>query len=273
MHKVQLAGHALPTLGQGTWRMGEDPSRRQEEIAALRLGLELGLQVIDTAEMYADGAAESLVGEAIRGVSEPLYLVSKVYPHNASADGVVTACERSLRRLGVERLDLYLLHWPGEYPLEETVAGFERLRADGKIGAWGLSNFDVADLHGEALQGCATQQVLYNPEARGVEFDLMPWAAEHGMPVMAYCPIAQGGRFLEHPTLQAIAVRHRVTPAEVCLAWVIRSGQVLAIPKAVDPVHVRLNARAAQLVLTAEDLADMDKAFAPPTRKQRLRMV
>ena len=273
MPAVQLAGTPLPAIGQGTWRMGEDPARRKEEIAALRLGLELGLQVIDTAEMYGDGAAESLVGEAIEGATEPVYLVSKVYPFNASRAGVVAACEGSLRRLGVERLDLYLLHWPGEYPLDETLEGFEQLRASGKIAAWGLSNFDVPALEGQPLQGCATQQVLYNPEARGIEFDLLPWAVEHQMPIMAYCPLGQGGRFLHHPALQAIAVRRKVTPAEVCLAWVIRSGQVMAIPKAVDPVHVRLNARAANLVLDAQDLADMDAAFAAPLRKQRLKVV
>jgi diketogulonate reductase-like aldo/keto reductase len=273
MQPVQLAGHDLPPIGQGTWHMGEDPSRRQDEIAALRLGLELGLTVIDTAEMYADGEAERVVGEAIRGVTEPLYLVSKVYPHNASREGVVKACERSLQRLGVDRLDLYLLHWPGQYPLEDTLEGFEHLRAAGKIGAWGLSNFDVPDLQGVGLDNCATQQVLYNPQARGIEFDLLPWALERKMPIMAYCPIAQGGRFLEHPALQQIAVRQKVTPAEVCLAWVIRSGPIMAIPKAVDPVHVRLNARAAQLVLTAQDLLALDAAFPPPARKQRLKVV
>ncbi|MBF7141124.1 MULTISPECIES: aldo/keto reductase [Pseudomonas] len=273
MQPVQLAGHALPPIGQGTWHMGEDPDRRQDEIAALRLGLELGLTVIDTAEMYADGESEQVVAQAIRGVTDPFYLVSKVYPHNASRDGVVKACERSLKRLGVEHLDLYLLHWPGQYPLEDTLEGFERLRDAGKIAAWGLSNFDVPDLQGVALNGCATQQVLYNPEARGVEFDLLPWAEQRGMPVMAYCPLGQGGRFLDHPALQRIAARLTVTPAEVCLAWVIRSGHVMAIPKAVDPVHVRLNARAAQLTLAPEDLAALDAAFPPPGRKQRLRMV
>ena len=273
MRAVTLAGQALPPIGQGTWRMGEDPSRRQDEIAALRLGLELGLKVIDTAEMYGEGEAERLVGEALRGNTEPLYLVSKVYPHNASRNGVTAACERSLQRLGVERLDLYLLHWPGEYPLEETIEGFEQVREAGKIGAWGLSNFDLPDLQGTPLDNCATQQVLYNPEARGIEYDLLPWAAEQGAAIMAYCPLAQGGRFLDHPALQQIAVRHKVTPPEVCLAWVIRSGNVMAIPKAVDPVHVRLNARAAGLQLTPQDLAELDVAFPPPTRKQRLRMV
>lgn len=273
MRSVQLAGKAVPLIGQGTWRMGEDSQRREQEIAALRLGLELGLSLIDTAEMYAEGGAETLVGQALRGVSEPYYLVSKVYPHHASRQGVVSACERSLRRLGVDHLDLYLLHWPGNHPLEETLEGFETLRASGKIGAWGLSNFDLGDLADVDLRNCATQQVLYNPEARGIEYDLLPWARERRMPIMAYCPIAQGGRFLEHPALQEIAVRHRVTPAEVCLAWVIRSAGVIAIPKAVDPVHVRLNARAATLELCSEDLSRLDQAFPPPTRKQRLKMV
>lgn len=273
MRTLQLAGTALPLIGQGTWKMGEDPARREDEIAALRLGLELGLHVIDTAEMYGEGSAERLVGEAIKGVSDPFYLVSKVYPHNASRTGVVEACERSLKRLGVEHISLYLLHWPGQYPLEETLEGFERLRQSGKIGAWGLSNFDEPQLRQAALEGCATQQVLYNPEVRSIEFDLMPWAKARHMPIMAYCPIAQGGGLLQHPVLQQIAARRKVTPSQVCLAWVIRSGEVMAIPKAVDPVHVRLNARAAQLELTAEDLAELDAAFPAPNRKQRLRMV
>lgn len=273
MRTLQLAGTPLPVIGQGTWHMGEDPSRREDEIAALRLGLELGLQVIDTAEMYGEGSAERLVGAAIKGATDPVYLVSKVYPHNASRHGVIEACNRSLKRLGVEQIQLYLLHWPGQYPLEETLEGFQELLQSGKIGAWGLSNFDEPELKQASLEGCATQQVLYNPEARGIEFDLMPWASARHMPIMAYCPLAQGGGVLEHPVLQQIAARRKVTPSEVCLAWVVRSGEVMAIPKAVDPVHVRLNARAAQLELTAEDLAELDIAFPAPHRKQRLRMV
>lgn len=273
MNTLTLAGTAVPRIGQGTWRMGEDPSQRDAEVNALRLGIELGMTLVDTAEMYGEGGAEQVVGQALRGRREQVYLVSKVYPHNASQQGVVAACERSLKRLGTERLDLYLLHWPGAYPLEETVAGFEHLREQGKIGQWGVSNFDVADLVELPGQGCATNQVLYNPEARGVEFDLLPWCREHRMPAMAYCPIGQGGRFLQHPVIGELAAHHKVSPAEVCLAWAIRDGNTVAIPKAVDPVHVRLNARAAQLVLSAQDLAALDKAFVPPSRKQRLRMV
>ncbi|MFF7709279.1 aldo/keto reductase [Pseudomonas sp. NPDC007930] len=273
MNSVELAGNTLPAIGQGTWRMGEAREQRDAEVAALRLGIELGLKLIDTAEMYGEGGAEEVVGRAIAGLREQVYLVSKVYPHNASRQGVVQACERSLRRLGTEQLDLYLLHWPGSHPLEDTVAGFEQLREHGKIARWGVSNFDVADLQALPGAGCATNQVLYNPEARGVEYDLLPWCREQAMPVMAYCPIGQGGRFLEHPLLNQLAAKHQVSPAEVCLAWVIRDGNTLAIPKATDPVHVRLNARAAQLQLGAEDYAALDGAFAAPTRKQRLRMV
>lgn len=272
MNTIEIAGRRVPSIGQGTWHMGEDTRQRDAEIAALRLGIELGLTVIDTAEMYGEGGAEEVVGAAIAGLREQIYLVSKVYPHNASRQGVVQACERSLKRLGTDRIDLYLLHWPGAYPLEETAEGFEQLRAEGKIGHWGVSNFDKDELL-ELPAGCATNQVLYNPEARGVEFDLLPWCREQQMPVMAYCPIGQGGQFLGHPTLNALAAKHHVSPAEVCLAWVTRDGNTLAIPKAVDPVHVRLNARAAQLILDAEDLAALDSAFAAPTRKQRLRMV
>ncbi|UFH51591.1 aldo/keto reductase [Pseudomonas sp. KNUC1026] len=272
MNRIEIAGRSVPCIGQGTWRMGEDARQRDAEIAALRLGIELGLTLIDTAEMYGEGGAEEVVGAAIAGLREQIYLVSNVYPHNASRQGVVQACERSLKRLGTERIDLYLLHWPGSHPLEEAVEGFEQLRAQGKIGQWGVSNFDVGELL-ELPPGCATNQVLYNPEARGVEYDLLPWCREQQMPVMAYCPIGQGGHFLGHPTLNALAAKHHVSPAEIRLAWATRDGNTLAIPKAVDPVHVRLNVRAAQLTLDAEDLAALDSAFAAPTRKQRLRMV
>ncbi|MBD1551286.1 aldo/keto reductase [Pseudomonas typographi] len=273
MNTVTLAGKAVPAIGQGTWRMGEAPSQRGAEIAALRLGIEAGLSLIDTAEMYGEGGAEQVVGEAIAGLRDQVYLVSKVYPHHASRQGVVEACERSLQRLHTDHLDLYLLHWPGSHPLEDTIEGFERLREQGKIGQWGVSNFDVAEMAELPAQGCATNQVLYNPETRGVEFDLLPWCRQRAIAVMAYCPIGQGGRFLEHPLLNSLAAKHHVSPAEVSLAWVIRDGNTVAIPKAVDPVHVRLNARAGQLALDADDLAALDASFAPPSRKQRLRMV
>src|SRR5690606_28447867 len=193
MRTLELAGRQVPVIGQGTWRMGEDQRQRSREVAALREGLEMGLTLIDTAEMYGEGGAEEVVGQAIAGHRDEVYLVSKVYPHNASRSGVVAACERSLRRLGCEYIDLYLLHWPGSYALQETVEGFEALRAQGKIGAWGVSNFDVDDLQALGEPACATNQVLYNPQARGIEFDLLPWQAGAGMPLMGYCPLGQGG--------------------------------------------------------------------------------
>lgn len=273
MRNLTLANRSLPIIGQGTWRMGEDPALRSREVAALRLGIELGMTLIDTAEMYGEGGAEKVVGEAIAGRRDEVYLVSKVYPHNASRKGTARACEASLRRLGTEHIDLYLLHWRGQYPLEETVEAFERLQDEGKIGRWGVSNFDVDDLEELAAAQCATNQVLYNPQARDIEFDLLPWCAQARLPVMAYCPIAQGGVVLRHPALQAIAHRHGVTPAQACLAWVLRQPGMLAIPKAVDPEHVRLNAAAAALELSAQDLHEMDAAFPPPLRKRPLSMV
>ncbi|MDE1164614.1 MAG: aldo/keto reductase [Pseudomonas sp.] len=273
MRTVELAGKSVPVIGQGTWRMGENPEARRDEVAALRLGIAQGLTLIDTAEMYGEGGAESVVGEAIRGHHDEVFIVSKVYPHNASRQGTVAACERSLKRLGVGCIDLYLLHWRGQYPLSETLEAFERLREAGKIGRWGVSNFDVADLQALANPDCATNQVLYNPQARGIEFDLLPWSREQRLPTMAYCPIAQGGQLLSSPVFQQIAERHQVTPAQVCLAWVLRQEGVIAIPKAVSPQHVRLNAAAANLRLSAQDLAAIDQACPPPLRKQPLSMV
>ena len=273
MRTLELAGISVPVIGQGTWQMGENPDQRKQEAAALRLGIELGMTLIDTAEMYAEGGAEEVVGEAITGQRDRVFLVSKVYPHNASRTGITEACERSLRRLGTEHINLYLLHWPGQHPLEETVEAFERLREAGKIGGWGVSNFDVTDMAHLANPACATNQVLYNPEQRGIEFDLLPWAQIHLMPLMAYCPIAQAGHLLKNPVLQDIAARHDATPAQICLAWVLRNKGVIAIPKAVKPEHIRLNAAAAQLTLTAEDLHAIDNAWPAPTRKQSLAMV
>jgi diketogulonate reductase-like aldo/keto reductase len=273
MRTLQLAGRSVPVIGQGTWRMGEDPSQRAQEVRALQQGLEHGLSLIDTAEMYGEGAAEEVVGQAIRGQRDKVFLVSKVYPHNASRQGVREACERSLKRLGTEHIDLYLLHWPGSEPLEQTVAGFETLVAEGKIARWGVSNFDVADLDDLADTRCATNQVLYNPQARGIEFDLLPWAQAADLPIMAYCPIAQGGGVLQHPALRQVAERHRITPAQACLAWVLRQPGMIAIPKASSSAHISENAAAADLHLDAEDFALIDDAFAPPKRKQRLSMV
>ena len=274
MRTQQLAGTQVPVIGQGTWQMGEDPARHKEEVAALRLGIDLGMTLIDTAEMYAEGGAEIVVGDAIAGQRDRVFLVSKVYPHNASRQGIPQACERSLRRLKTETIDLYLLHWRGQYPLEETVEAFERLREAGKIGRWGVSTLDLDDmLELPAKEACATNQVLYNLEERGIEFDLLPWCKAHGMPVMAYCPIGQAGNMLANATLKQVAAGHDATPAQDALAWLLRQDGVIAIPKAVRPEHVQLNAQAARLKLEAGDLEALDQAFQAPKRKQRLAMV
>ena len=274
MRKLRLGDIEVPVVGQGTWHMGENPDERDNEVAALRLGIELGMTLIDTAEMYGEGGAEEVVGEAIQGRREQVYLVSKVYPHNASRNGISQACERSLRRLGTDCIDLYLLHWLGQYPLTETVEAFERLRQAGKIRRWGVSNFDVEDLQELDEHGvCATNQVLYNPEERGIEFDLLPLCQAREMPVMAYCPVGQGGRLLQHPAVVEVAGRHGVQPGQAVLAWALRQPGVLVIPKAVNPVHVRANAAAATLQLSDEDLSLFDRAFPPPVRKRALQMV
>lgn len=273
MKTLELAGKHVPVIGQGTWHMGENPAHSSAEIAALCMGIEQGMTLIDTAEMYGEGGAEEVVGKAIAGQRDKVFVVSKVYPHNASRQGVPTACERSLKRMKTDYIDLYLLHWPGQHPLTETVEAFERLRESGKIGRWGVSNFDVADLFELGNPACATNQVLYNPEARGIEFDLLPWMQGQHMPLMAYCPIGQAGNLLHHPELLKVAARHNATAAQISLAWVLRNPGVIAIPKAVDPHHIRLNAAAAALTLTEEDLRDLDRAWPVPTRKQRLSMV
>jgi diketogulonate reductase-like aldo/keto reductase len=269
-------GEAVPALGQGTWQVGENGSRRAGEIEALRAGLDLGLTLVDTAEMYGEGAAEELVAEAIRGRRDEAFLVSKVYPHDAGRRGVAEACERSLRRLGTDRIDLYLLHWRGGVPLAETVAGFEDLVRAGKIRRWGVSNFDTDDMRelfavpgGEAR---ATNQVLYNVTRRGPAFDLIPWMAERAMPLMAYSPVEQG-RLPRGGALDAIARKHGVGPFQVALAWLLRQPGVIAIPKAGRAEHVRDNHRALALDLDAEDLARIDAAFPPPARKRPLEML
>jgi diketogulonate reductase-like aldo/keto reductase len=267
-------GTRVPALGQGTWRMGEDARARRDEVAALRLGIELGLTLIDTAEMYGEGGAEEVVGEAIAGRRDGLFIVSKVYPHNAGRRGVVAACERSLDRLGIETIDLYLLHWRGSVPLAETVEGFEALKRAGRIARWGVSNLDTADLDELwSVAGgsrAATNQVLYNLGERGIEFDLLPWCDRHRVPVMAYSPVGQGGRLLRHKALGEVAARHGATPAQVALAWTLSHPGVIAIPKAADPAHVRENAAAAALKLTEEDHVALDAAFPPPRRKRPL---
>jgi diketogulonate reductase-like aldo/keto reductase len=261
------SGEEIPALGQGTWYLGEDPSRRGDEIAALRLGLDLGMTVLDTAEMYGDGAAEELVGEAIDGRRQEVFLVSKVLPGHASRRGTVSACEGSLRRLGTDRLDLYLLHWRGRFPLEETLAGFADLVAAGKIRHWGVSNLDAADMvELTSLPGggaVALDQVLYNLTRRGIEWDLLPWCRRHRVAVMAYSPIEQG-RLLRAETLRAVARNLGASPTQVALAWVLEQG-VAAIPRSGRPEHVRENRGAADLRLPAGVLAVLDEAFPPPS--------
>ncbi|MCP2244382.1 aldo/keto reductase [Lentzea aerocolonigenes] len=268
------SGSAVPALGMGTWMMAEDPSHRSSEIAALREGLDLGLTLIDTAEMYANGGAESLVGEAIAGRRSEVFLVSKVLPSNASAAGTVRACEASLRRLGTDHLDLYLLHWRGSVPLAQTVEAFEGLREAGKIRHWGVSNLDLDDMRElTVLPGhCQTNQILYNLSRRGPEHDLLPWHASAGIPVMAYSPVEQG-RLLGSPVLASVAARHDATPAQVALAWVLRLPHVNAIPKAGTVEHVRENAAALSLRLTDEDFAELDGAFPPPDGPEPLEML
>ncbi len=268
-------GESVPALGQGTWFMGEQAARRTDEIAALRLGVELGATLIDTAEMYGDGHTESMVGEALDGIRNQVFLVSKVYPHNASRRGVVEACERSLKRLNTERIDLYLLHWRGNHPFEETIAGFEALQSAGKIRHWGVSNLDTDDM-AELLEAgggaCAANQILYNPRRRGPEFDLMPFLAQRGIPVMAYSPIEQAN-LPRDGALGSVARKHGVDPFQVALSWVMRRPDVIAIPKAGHQDHVRANIAAAALVLDAEDLAAIDAQFPPPRRKRSLEML
>jgi diketogulonate reductase-like aldo/keto reductase len=270
------SGEAVPALGQGTWGMGEYAPRRAAEVAALRAGLDLGMRLIDTAEMYGDGEAEVVVGEAIAGRRDEVFIVGKVLPSNATRQGTVAACERSLERLDTDRIDLYLLHWRGGTPLAETLEAFTSLQAAGKIRLWGVSNFDVLDMKELlALPGgreVETNQVLYNPTRRGIEFDLLPMCRERSIPVMAYSPIEQG-RLLGKRELRDIAARHQATPAQVALAWVLRHNDMIAIPKASNPDHVRENRAALDLKLTPEDLAALDKAFPPPTRPQPLEML
>ncbi|MGQ9366146.1 aldo/keto reductase [Azospirillum sp. ST 5-10] len=269
-------GDEVPVLGQGTWFMGEDARSRAGEVAALRLGLDLGMTLIDTAEMYGDGGAEEVVGEAIAGRRDAVFLVSKVLPQNATRRGTIAACERSLRRLGTDRIDLYLLHWRGRPPFAETIEAFETLMRDGKIRRWGVSNLDPDDMAelvglpgGTAVQ---TDQVLYNLTRRGIEHDLLPWCRRRGVPVMAYSPIEQG-RLLGEPALRRVAQRHGVTPAQVALAWTLRDGGVIAVPKAATPAHVRDNRAALDLRLDGQDLAELDRAFPPPDGPQPLEML
>jgi diketogulonate reductase-like aldo/keto reductase len=275
------SGRPIPVLGQGTWMIGEDPSRHQSEIAALRLGLDLGMTLIDTAEMYGEGAAEELVAEAIADRREEVFLVTKVYPHNATRRGAVEACARSLRRLKTNYIDLYLLHWRGDVPLSETLEAFQQLKEKGRIRDYGVSNFDVDDMEeASVLRGgdeIATDQVLYNLAHRGIEWDLIPWCRARRIPIMAYSPVghksAEQKRMLGHPNIRSIASRHDATPAQVALAWLLRQPDIVAIPKASRPEHVRENRAALEIELTAGDIKELDKAFPPPDRKISLEML
>ena len=266
----------MPDLGMGTWHMGERPAHRAREVAALRMGLDLGIGLIDTAEMYGEGGAESVVGEAIAGRREGVFVVSKFYPHHASRAKLRAACDASLRQLGIDRIDLYLLHWRGPVPLEETVATLEDLVAAGNIARWGVSNFDVADM--EELVAvpngnrCAANQVLYNLAHRGVEFDLLPWCAQRRIPLMAYSPLDEG-RLARHPALVSVAQRLGVQPGQVALAWVLRNDNVLAIPKAATSEHVRANRAAADILLDKASIELLEQAFPPPRRKRPLDVI
>jgi diketogulonate reductase-like aldo/keto reductase len=264
------SGAAMPILGQGTWGMGEDRREADEEVAALAAGLDLGLTLIDTAEMYGEGGAEEVVGQAIRGRRDGVFLVSKVYPHNAGRRGAIEACERSLRRLGTDRVDLYLLHWQGGTPYAETIEAFERLRQDGKVVDWGVSNFDLDDMEAWVAEKSggrtATNQVCYSLSARGIEWDLLPWCQDRGLPVMAYSPLGQG-RLLGNPALGGVARRHGVAPATVALAWLLTRQGVVAIPKSSRIERLRDHRKALDLFLDEADLAALDQAFPPPRRK------
>jgi diketogulonate reductase-like aldo/keto reductase len=278
MRQVQLRnGEGVPALGQGTWHTGERRDQRDLEVRALQLGIDLGMTLIDTAEMYGEGGAEEVVGHAIAGQRERVFIVSKVYPHNASRSELPRACERSLKRLRVDAIDLYLLHWRGDIPLSETTEAMELLRSGGKIRSWGVSNFDIDDMielrSTREGDSCVANQVLYNLNARGIEFDLLPEEQRRNVAIMAYSPVGQGKRLLSEAALERIAQRHQATPAQIALAWVLRQPGVIAIPKAVNPRHVEENARAIAIQLTAEDLAELDHAFRPPSSKQALAML
>jgi diketogulonate reductase-like aldo/keto reductase len=279
MRTISANGLTLPALGQGGWHIGDDPERAQGEMAALRLGLDLGLTLIDTAEMYGDGRSERLIGDALAGIGRKQYqLVSKVYPHNAGRRNIFASCDASLRRLKTDYLDLYLLHWRGSVPLGETVECMEALVKAGKIRRWGVSNFDTADM--EELwripngKNCAVDQVLYHLGSRGIEYDLIPWLRAHHVAVMAYCPLAQAGALrrdlMRSPALLAIAAKYEISVMQLLLAFVLRQDNLAAIPKAGSPAHVEENAKALRLSIADEDWAEVDKAFCPPTGKTRL---
>jgi diketogulonate reductase-like aldo/keto reductase len=269
------SGVTMPQLGMGTWRIGQRRRDRAHEVAALQLGIDLGMTLIDTAEMYAEGGAEEVVGQAIAGRRDEVFVVSKVYPHHASRRGVITACKRSLKRLATDRLDLYLLHWRGEIPLAETIAGFEALRAEGSIGAWGVSNFDCSDIE-ELLrlpggEHCVANQVLYNLGCRGIEWDLLPLCRRHDIAIMAYSPFDEG-RLLRQRQLGELAAEAHATPAQLALAWLL-AQKAAVVPKAADPIHVHDNRSALQMRLQPHMQARLERAFPPPTGPTALQMI
>ncbi len=276
MKTVKLSsGKEIPILGQGTWRMGEKASQKTAEIDALKLGIDLGMTLIDTAEMYGEGGAERVVSEAIGGRRQEVYLVSKFYPYNASYQGVINACERSLSRLKTDYLDLYLLHWRGSIPLAETLEGLQHLKQAGKILDYGVSNFDTDDMEeAESLAGgkeIATNQVLYNLIHRGIEWDLLPWCQKRSIPIMAYSPVEQRA-FVNDSRLKNIAVKHNATPTQIALSWLLHQDNVISIPKATNPQHIRENFTALDIDLTEEDIKEIDLAFKPPSHKMSLAM-
>jgi diketogulonate reductase-like aldo/keto reductase len=270
------SGQTIPALGMGTWQMGESSDQRQREISALRHGIELGMALIDTAEMYGEGGAEEVVGEAISPNRSSVFLVSKFYPYNATRRGTIAACERSLKRLKTDYLDLYLLHWRGSVPLAETLDALHTLKQTGKIRAYGVSNFDLDDMetaialkHGKEI---ATNQVLYNLMRRGVEWDLLPWSRQQNIPIMAYSPVEQG-RLLNHLTLQNLAQQHGVTSAQIAIAWLLHQPQVIVIPKSSTIAHIEQNHATLNLALSAEDFTTLDDAFEPPQTRVALQML
>jgi diketogulonate reductase-like aldo/keto reductase len=275
MRSVRLPdGRNMPALGLGTWKMGEDRARAAEEVRVVQHALDIGISLLDTAEIYANGGSERIVGEAIAGRRDAVFLVTKVAPSNASRQGTIRACEASLKRLGTEVIDLYLLHWIGGTPVTQTIDAFERLRADGKIRAWGVSNFDTGDMeHMPEDAQCSADQVLYNPQSRGIEFSLLPHCQSRGIPIMAYTPLGQSGRVLKNAAIAAVAKRHDATPAQVALAWGIRHPGVVTIPKTVTLARVDENLGALNLTLTDADLREIDEAFPPPRTKRSLEMI
>jgi diketogulonate reductase-like aldo/keto reductase len=271
------SGETVSAFGLGTWRMGESRGRMKDEVAALRAGIDLGMTLIDTAEMYGDGAAERIVAEAVADRRDDVFIISKVLPSNASRRATITACERSLRNLSTDRIDLYLLHWRGSAPLHETVEAFLELQRKGKIRHWGVSNFDLSDM-AELIdlpggKPVTTNQVLYNLARRGIEYDLMPWQRRYGIPIMAYSPIDQGGRLLRQPALKDVAERHGATPAQVALAWLLRQPGMIVIPKSSSIERTRENRAAVDIKLTKDDLDALDRALPPPKAARPLEML